>query len=78
MSFKRTLTLLILATGLTFAISSWAQQKPLTQDQVQSVVRDGLGGESGTKLIEQQGIDFALAEDFMLSLKAACASSRAN
>jgi tetratricopeptide (TPR) repeat protein len=51
-----------------------AQQKPFTQDQVQGLVRDGLGDESGAKLIEQRGIDFAPAEDFMRSLKAAGAS----
>jgi hypothetical protein len=34
-------------------------------------VRDGLGDESGAKLIEQRGIDFAPAEDFLQSLKAA-------
>ncbi len=74
MSFLRTLTFLILATGLIFALSAWAQQKPLTQDQVQSLVRSGLGDESGAKLIEHRGIDFAPAEDFMQSLKTAGAS----
>jgi hypothetical protein len=48
--------------------------KPFTQDQVQGLVRDGLGDESGAKLIEQRGIDFAPAEDFLQSLKAAGAS----
>jgi len=38
------------------------------------MVRDGFGDESGAKLIEQRGIDFAPAEDFMQSLKAAGAS----
>src|SRR5208283_1251478 len=74
MRYCKTLTLLILATGLVFALSAWAQQKPLTQDQVQSLVRSGLADESGAKLIEQRGIDFALAEDFLQSLKAAGAS----
>jgi hypothetical protein len=32
---------------------------------------DGLGDESGAKLIEQRGIDFAPAEDFLQSLEAA-------
>jgi len=35
------------------------------------MVRDGFGDESGTKLIEQRGIDFAPAEDFIQTLKAA-------
>jgi predicted NAD-dependent protein-ADP-ribosyltransferase YbiA (DUF1768 family) len=39
-----------------------------------SPVRDGLGDESGAKLIEQRGIDFSPAEDFLQSLKAAGAS----
>ena len=85
MRFRKALTLLLLAMGLVFALSAWAQQKPVapgfsparaalkggsttptstpakpfTQDQVQGLVRDGLGDESGVKLIEQRGIDFA-------------------
>jgi hypothetical protein len=74
MRFRKTLTLLILAMGLVFALPAWAQQKPFTRDQVQGLVRDGLGDESGAKLIEQRGIDFVPAEDFLQSLKAAGAS----
>src|SRR5208337_1521429 len=74
MEFRKTLTLLMLAMGLVFALSAWAQQKPLTRDQVQGLVRDGLGDESGAKLIEQRGVDFAPAEDFLQSLKAAGAN----
>src|SRR5271157_248522 len=74
MRFRKTLTLIMLAMGLVFALSAWAQQKPFTRDQVQGLVRDGLGDESGAKLIEQRGIDFAPAEDFLQSLKAAGAS----
>ncbi len=48
--------------------------KPFTQEQVEGLVRDGLGDDSGAKLIEQRGIDFAPAEDFLRSLKAAGAS----
>ena len=48
--------------------------KPFTQEQVVSMVRDGFGGESGAKLIEQRGIDFTPAEDFIQTLKAAGAS----
>jgi hypothetical protein len=61
-----------LKVSATTATSSPA--KPFTQDQVQGLVRDGLGDESGAKLIEQRGIDFAPAEDFLQSLKAAGAS----
>ncbi len=38
------------------------------------MVRDGFGDESGAKLIEQRGIDFAPSEDFIQTLKAAGAS----
>jgi hypothetical protein len=74
MRFGKTLTLLLLAMAVIFALSAWAQQKPFTQDQVQSLVRDGLGDESGATLLEQRGIDFAPAEDFLQSLRAAGAS----
>ena len=48
--------------------------KPFTQEQVSNMVRAGLGDESGAKLIEQRGIDFAPSEDFIQTLKAAGAS----
>ena len=51
-----------------------APAKSFTQEQVVSMVRDGFGDESGAKLIEQRGIDFAPSEDFYQSLKAAGAS----
>ena len=63
MRFRKTLTFLILA--LAFAFPAKAQQKPFTEEQVSNIVRDGFGDESGAKLIEQRGIDFAPAEDFM-------------
>jgi hypothetical protein len=74
MRFRKALTFLILATALVFARSAWAQQKPLTQDQVQSLVRSGLGDETGAKAIEQRGIDFVPSEDFYQTLKAAGAN----
>ena len=49
--------------------------RPFTQDQVQAMVRDGLADESGAKLIEQRGLDFAHTDDFLQSLKAAGASA---
>jgi hypothetical protein len=64
--------MLIVALVLTLPVR--AQQKPFTQDQVQGMVRDGLGDESGAKLIEQREIDFAPSEDFYQTLKAAGAS----
>jgi hypothetical protein len=74
MRFRKTLSRVLLAMGLAVALSAWAQQKPFTRDQVQGLVRDGLGDESGAKLTEQRGSDFAPAEDFLQSLKAAGAS----
>jgi len=56
------------------ALPPQAQQKPFTQEQVSNMVRDGFGTESGAKLIEQRGIDFAPSEDFYQTLKAAGAS----
>ena len=61
-----------LKVSATTAASTSA--KPFTQDQVQGLVRAGLGDDSGAKLIDQRGIDFALVEDFLQNLKAAGAS----
>ena len=72
--FRKILTLLILAMGLALALPIWAQQKAFTQEQISNMVRAGLGDDSGAKLIEQRGIDFAPAKDFLQSLKAAGAS----
>src|SRR5208283_5079089 len=58
--------------GATTATSSPA--KPFTQEQVSNMVHAGLGDDSGAKLIEQRGIDFAPSEDFYQTLKAAGAS----
>ena len=74
MRFRKTLFFPILAMGLVFALSGWALQKPFTQEQVREMVRAGLGDESGAKLIEQRGIDFTPAQDFMQNLKAAGAT----
>ena len=59
-----------LKDGATTATSA----KPFTQEQVGNMVRDGFGDESGAKLIEQRGIDFAPSEEFVQTLKAAGAS----
>ncbi|MGD0221373.1 MAG: tetratricopeptide repeat protein [Terriglobia bacterium] len=74
MIFRRMLALFILAMGLTFALPTRAQEKPFTQDEITNMVRGGLGDDSGAKLIGQRGIDFAPAENFLQSLKAAGAS----
>ena len=41
---------------------------------MQGLVRDGIGDETGAKLIAQRGIDFVPTEDFLQSLKAAGAN----
>lgn len=67
-------TILILALPLILTLPVQAQQKAFTQEQVSNMVRAGLGDDSGAKLIEQRGIDFAPSEDFYQTLKAAGAS----
>ena len=74
MRFRNTPTFLILAIVLVVALPAVAQQKPFTQEQVSKMVQAGLGDDSGSRLIEQRGIDFAPAEDFIQTLKAAGAS----
>jgi hypothetical protein len=51
--------MLMIAVILTLPMR--AQQTPFTQEQVSNMVRAGLRDESGAKLIEQRGIDFAPA-----------------
>jgi len=48
--------------------------KPFTEEQVRNMVRDGFGDESGAKLIDQRGIDFAPSAEFLKALQAAGAS----
>ncbi len=43
MRFRKTLTFLTLAIVLVCVLPAFTQQKPLTQDQVKSLVRDGFG-----------------------------------
>jgi tetratricopeptide (TPR) repeat protein len=45
--------------------------KPISQEEVNHMVRAGLGEESGAQMITQRGIDFAPTEDYIQSLKAA-------
>jgi len=64
----------VACAGAMPALPPRAEQKPFTQEQVSNMVRDGFGDESGAKLIEQRGIDFAPPEDFIQTLRAAGAS----
>ena len=43
MRFPKTLTFLILAMSLVFALPAWAQQKPFTREQVEGLVRERVG-----------------------------------
>jgi len=74
MSHRPALILLILTITAILALPVSAQQSPLTQDQVQGLVRDGFGDWLGAKTIEKHGIDFAPTEDFIQSLKMAGAN----
>ena len=47
MLYRPTLTVLMLMITVILALPARAQQKPLTQDQVQGLVRSGLGDETG-------------------------------
>ena len=63
-------TVLIIVTAFIPALPAKAQQTPFTEEQVQGLVRNGAGDESGAKLLEQRGLDFVPTEDFLRSLKA--------
>jgi hypothetical protein len=62
-----TILMLIIAVILTLPMQAqqkavapgFSPAKPFTEEQVSNVVRSGLGDDSGAKLIEQRGIDFA-------------------
>jgi hypothetical protein len=77
-----TILMLIIAMILTLPLRAqqkpvapgFSPAKPFTEEQVSNMVRAGLGDDSGAKLIEQRGIDFAPSEDFLQTLKAAGAS----
>jgi hypothetical protein len=70
MNLRNALTVILLAMGLVFSPSAWAQEKPFTEQQVLDMVRAGLGKDSGAKLIVQRGIDFAPTEAYIQILKA--------
>jgi len=74
LKYRPATTFLILIITTVLALPAWAQPKPFTRDQVQGMVRSGLGDESGAKLIEQRGIAFAPTADFLASLKRAGAN----
>src|SRR5271157_5712818 len=71
MKLRKALTLIMLAMGLVFALSAWAQEKPFTEQQVLDMVKAGLGNDSGARLIVQRGIDFTPTADFLRRLKSA-------
>jgi hypothetical protein len=59
------LTILILVVSFVSTLPLKAQQKLISQDQISKMVQAGLGDDSGSKLIEQRGIDFAVAGFFL-------------
>jgi len=61
-----------LTPGLCAAVP--AQEKPLTKDQVLTLVRNQMGDEAGAKAVQARGIDFEPSEDFLSSLKKAGAN----
>ena len=74
MSRRPVVTILMLIIPVIPTLPMRAQEQPYTQKQVSNMVRAGLGDDFGAKLIEQRGIDFAPADDFLQSLKAAGAN----
>ncbi len=71
---RLTLCIAALAVIMPGALRAGAQPKPFTQDQVQGMVRAGLGDETGAKAISERGIDFVPTEEFLQSLKGAGAN----
>ena len=74
MSRRLFATILFFVIPIVLTLPMRAQQKPFTQEQVSKMVQAGLGDDSGAKLIEQRGIDFAPSDDFIQTPKAAGAS----
>jgi hypothetical protein len=74
MRFLKTLSILIVTMTLVFVLPASTQQKPFTEEQISNMVRAGLGDDSGAKLIEQHGIDFAPTEELIQTLKTTGAS----
>ncbi|MGO8813166.1 MAG: tetratricopeptide repeat protein [Terriglobia bacterium] len=74
MKFRATLTIIVLAVGLAFALPVHAQEQPFTQSEITAMVRSGSGNDSGAKLIGQRGIDFVPTQAYLDSLKDAGAS----
>ena len=74
MTHRSVVILLVLITAAILVVPAPAQQKPFTQEQVQAMVRDGLGDETGADAIQKRGIDFAPTEALLESLKLAGAS----
>ena len=82
MRHRAVVNLTVLMIAMILALPATAQQKPVaptppgagaakpfTQDQVQAMVRDGLGDETGGKAIEQHGPD-------LRRQKASCRTSK--
>lgn len=64
----RMLAGLLFVAGMGLAAQQ-AQPKPLSKEQVVALVRNGLGDDSGAKMVKERGLDFAPAQDFVESLR---------
>jgi len=71
---RKAVAILIFIIPIVLPLLLKSQEKPFIQEQVSNMVRAGLGDDSGAKLIEQRGIDFAPKEDYIQTLRAADAS----
>jgi Flp pilus assembly protein TadD len=76
LSVKRKLFNLFVAflTAAIMCTVTHGQQKPLTKDQVLTLVRSQMGDEAGAKAVQARGIDFDPTADFLNSLKKAGAN----
>ena len=56
MRHRSAVTIVIIITTIVLTLGAKAQVKPFTPDQVQGMVRDGLGDATGAKATEQRGM----------------------
>lgn len=73
---KQKLIVSFMASWVALGVCAVArgQEKPLTKDQILTLVRNQMGDEAGAKAVEARGIDFEPTEDFLTSLKKAGAN----
>jgi Flp pilus assembly protein TadD len=74
MKQKILVSMMAIFVALGVCSAARGQEKPLTKDQVLTLVRNQMGDEAGAKTVEARGIDFEPSEDFLSSLKKAGAN----